>query len=1625
LGIFSRKSLMLPKTTQGVPRGHVPSLAGGGAPAKKGPFLQERLQEMNLWIALPQAVQAGINQGRLSRWSDVASSLRAVMRPDDASRELEQAALGLRLLLAAQPGSRTQVPHRRSLLDFLLSVYPGSEHDAIEQRAASCLTRAGLGAACLLEMDIADHGGPLLQALCRLHPSSRQEVASQPAIHGAFSRAERVLIERELHRFAACHGSLALDLLQVLARFSESDRRFFAREPLIQAVFQAGATVAQVSDRAQDFFQRLACSNVSPLTLRRCLQGLARMTVSSHGVQLRGWIFSYLGDREAQQASIRMKSLLLCHHLEAVACPAASRGVALSWEVLGTAVTGTGVSEGPGRWVTGPACFDPTKIRTGEILVRTRTNPQEDLQALKIAGGVVTTGGGILSHAAIHAREEKIHAVILGTAKIEERPGQGLCLVIPLGQEGITVRAGNLIRVSVHQEEGTVYVFPEAQTPLSQAQFCLEELLWGCQGHAEASTRLQTFLDQGQIDATALGAEASVMLASALAACEEILRNERLAIRLKHERLCELLASVERLKPFLSAEQGDSSQAELEAGLEDLRDQEPERDAADIQLEERVAKVLEMEPGSISLMELRRLRRRLDPQSALYVPLRSREDTLQDARTAEILASGQLFFRREEVDEDFAPLLGPKFARLGDLRMLVDFQARVPPGSAFGQQVFERFLGASRIREKFVGLQARITEALQDTQLDENRRDARLQTLCQAMRTLIQDARVDDMFFLEDTLGLRHDFLPDPPYAFRGTGPEDREEGAAAGLTSTDLNIDLEGGEIMPHVQAVWASYWNTAAVTYRFEHYQQADAPQLAVGIESMIEGDVSGVLMSRHPLSGEAVVTITASYGLCAGVVDGRVASDHYSLGLDGRVQQRVVHKAEKIICASNGGTEIDSVPSPLDQKACLDEAQVRDLAALARRLEEHFGFAVDVEWTIRDGEIWILQVRPITGGRALFEAVSAADKALKLMRAFDRIRLYFVCSGNRHRSASMHLAMEAVLAHVNLDEDVQVQSGGLAARDWDQSLDHDIVLLARELGTPMTAIDEFYIQSVPDDFEEGSEPTLVIVAEEGMKRDFADRFPDLAGRVFCFNELCPTAFPGSDLDIDDPYDQEQRAAVFKGIHRGIQADLWPLIHEVLVAKNIAEKLAEDRVEDEVGDEKGHPEVTGDEILRQYPAVSEALDRFGWDGAERAKLIRVMDRLDIYSRVHDSLAESLMALSYALEELAEETGWDHRRQRLVLAFIIEAYRDEVHQVLEDLSAALLGKIDWVMGTQALRRSDKHAVLTYCKEFCTPAQLRTAAQFFWKRRRFFALSLLKGHFGIEFPIDELIAKTLLGELRQEGNAQTAADLAALVCTPFDSGSEELALAEQERRAARSPRSLNQERKVVFDEISEFYLIQAIKKDLEGLACYALTNEQETRIRMMQDDFAGREARVFGWLREYLLFAVAGELCHQEEEGAVFVPGGHVAPFFTDARELGLTIPDFVRLATEEEIRLFLYQAERRFSPNEWPENAIVGGGRWQVIADLALKLWQAKGPDNQLIDLAFHLEHNGAMAFDKDPSHLVQGSRDTLLLDLRESAHRTFSLWMTISEYLSDSTRRRIGAWIRNLQVLQGALMP
>ncbi len=142
------------------------------------------------------------------------------------------------------------------------------------------------------------------------------------------------------------------------------------------------------------------------------------------------------------------------------------------------------------------------------------------------------------------------------------------------------------------------------------------------------------------------------------------------------------------------------------------------------------------------------------------------------------------------------------------------------------------------------------------------------------------------------------------------------------------------------------------------------ARAASVAITVQRMLEGMVSGVVYTKHPLTGDTSEwLLRAGYGLPSGVRLGRVGSDVVRISRDGFVRDQVVSaKREMLKADDQGKREIVAVAEPLVMRPSLTEESLEEVLRLSSRVERHVGKPVLIDWTISGGRVFLLRVEPL---------------------------------------------------------------------------------------------------------------------------------------------------------------------------------------------------------------------------------------------------------------------------------------------------------------------------------------------------------------------------------------------------------------------------------------------------------------------------------------------------------------------------------------------------------------------------------------------------------------------------------------------------------------------------------------
>ena len=301
----------------------------------------------------------------------------------------------------------------------------------------------------------------------------------------------------------------------------------------------------------------------------------------------------------------------------------------------------------------------------------------------------------------------------------------------------------------------------------------------------------------------------------------------------------------------------------------------------------------------------------------------------------------------------------------------------VPPTIVVTTRAYQQFVDANGLREKIL--------------LELNRKpfaDMRWEEIWDAA------LRIRNMFLthpLPTDLD-RHlrqilaDLFTDRAAVIRSSAPQEDSAGASfAGIHESYVNV--RGlARVIDHIRRVWASLWSDGALLYRQELGLAPESSAMAVLVQGLIVGDYSGVAFTVSPTNADQSV-IEAVPGLNQGLVDGLVTPARWILDRNTRAvlshtpadQSRGVWPAEQGVHLA-AGAERDR------PHGCLSSQDIGVVADLARKIETLFDVPQDVEWTLLDGKVTVLQARPVT------TTAGAADDRrgwyLSLRRSYDNL-------------------------------------------------------------------------------------------------------------------------------------------------------------------------------------------------------------------------------------------------------------------------------------------------------------------------------------------------------------------------------------------------------------------------------------------------------------------------------------------------------------------------------------------------------------------------------------------------------------------------------------------------------------
>lgn len=192
---------------------------------------------------------------------------------------------------------------------------------------------------------------------------------------------------------------------------------------------------------------------------------------------------------------------------------------------------------------------------------------------------------------------------------------------------------------------------------------------------------------------------------------------------------------------------------------------------------------------------------------------------------------------------------------------------------------------------------------------------------------------------------------------------EDGKQFSFAGQFESVLHVTE--ATLSDALKTVWKSAYSERILAYKTANNLTLSGG-MAIIVQEMIDADVSGVAFGFNPVTGNrAEVVINATYGLGEGLVSGALNADQYIVSFENQCRETIAVKEQKLVLntAGSGGTHFVPVEEELQEMAALLVPQLIELKELLVQLYAHFNVYQDIEFAIKDNQLYLLQSRPIT--------------------------------------------------------------------------------------------------------------------------------------------------------------------------------------------------------------------------------------------------------------------------------------------------------------------------------------------------------------------------------------------------------------------------------------------------------------------------------------------------------------------------------------------------------------------------------------------------------------------------------------------------------------------------------------
>ncbi|MDR2550467.1 MAG: hypothetical protein LBD10_09755 [Desulfobulbus sp.] len=475
-------------------------------------------------------------------------------------------------------------------------------------------------------------------------------------------------------------------------------------------------------------------------------------------------------------------------------------------------------------------------------------------------------------------------------------------------------------------------------------------------------------------------------------------------------------------------------------------------------------------------------------------------------------------------------LAGNKAVQL--LRSKQEAQAPIPEGFTIATTTFSLLVAHNRLRPAIDLLLAGI----------DPEDDTSLQTASQALMTLVRQLEIPDRIktaILDEYDRLATTIPSGPPLvAVRSSALLEDGVHSFAGQYRSVLGVRRDG--LLAAYREVVASKYTPEALLYRIRAGVGDEEAAMAVLVTAMVDGAASGVVYTRNPAGGEALL-LHAVHGLGLPLVGGETvpAVLMYPPESDLAAEQTPGKQRHQLILTDNRVSEV-ALTGEQAARLPLNPEQGTELVRLSRQLEHLFGGPQDIEWTLTAaGRLYLLQVRPLHLEKAVPVRPSSSAPAIGCspLLAGARRAAGFAAHGTvRHFSAASTEPPPAntVLVTRHLPPTLARHLPNLAAVVCEQgAITGHFATVCREFGIVLLVEATGALAALPQGMEVTVDGTTAAVYPGRIESLLADgtRQPpvDSAFR----RKLCALLKYITPLHLLDPSDPEFRPQACRSLH------------------------------------------------------------------------------------------------------------------------------------------------------------------------------------------------------------------------------------------------------------------------------------------------------------------------------------------------------------------------------------------------------------------------------------------------------------------------------------------------------------